>query len=132
MPTLVVNMKLNEEFDAYVGRAGRGWGGRFGNPFRGPGAIEKFRAYFHERVERDQEFRADVLALPKRAKAPGQLRIACFCASPGGITGDRPLPYICHGQVIAAWLDAQAVSSEVARPTGNRCPPRSADGQPAL
>jgi len=107
MATLVVNMKLNEDFDAYVGRAGRGWSGRFGNPYRGPGAIEKFRTYFYDRIERDPQFRADVLNLLERAKAPGQLKIACFCALPGGITGDRPLPYICHGQVIAAWLDEQ-------------------------
>jgi hypothetical protein len=98
VPTFVVNMKLNEDFDAYVGRPGKGWGGRFGNPYRGPGAIEKFRSYFLERAERDPEFRAAVLALPARAKEPGRLKLACFCAYAGGITGDLPKPYICHGQ----------------------------------
>ena len=118
MSTLVVNMKLNESFDAYIGRAGRGWQGAFGNPHRGPGAIEKFRAYFLERVERDREFRASVLALPARAKEPGRLRLACFCALAGGITGDWPKPYICHGQVIAAWLDEQERRScSIASPT---------------
>lgn len=112
MTTIVVNMKLNEDFDAYIGRAGRGWGGVFGNPHRGPGAIERFRTYFLERVERDAEFRQAVLALRGRAK-PGQpLRLACFCAYAGGITGSRPVPYICHGQVIAAWLDEQGERNE--------------------
>lgn len=94
MKTTVVNIMDRVPFDVYVGRAGAGLSGLFGNPFdEGPRVerIRKFEAYFLRRVEDDPEFRAQVLAL--RGK-----RLACFC---------RPKP--CHATVIASWVDAQEV-----------------------
>ncbi len=68
MRTTVVN--INEEpFDVYIGRAGRGQNGYFGNPFRiGPGisredAVKKFQRYFADRIEKDSEFKRRILAL---------------------------------------------------------------------
>lgn len=90
--TTVVNLRTSE-FDVYIGRAGRGWSGYFGNPFRRkpgepPGAtIERYRTYFLERVEKDPEFRERVMALEGK-------RLGCFCA-----------PNPCHGDVIVWWLN---------------------------
>lgn len=94
-PTSVVNLRT-ASYDVYIGRAGRGKHGYFGNPFtvaqHGAKAIELFRdSYFIPRLEKDATFRARVLAL--RGK-----RLGCFC---------KPKP--CHGDVIAAWIDAQPV-----------------------
>lgn len=119
MMTRVVNLR-REAFDAYIGRAGHGQDGYFGNPFRvdfarmkEPGndwvwlvgvrrveeqsergayadeMLGKYREHFLARIARDPEFRARVLAL--RGK-----RLGCFC---------KPGP--CHGDVMAAWIDAQ-------------------------
>jgi len=90
--TTVVNMQ-QDDFDVYIGRKGRGWGGYFGNPFRRtprepPGdTLVRFERYFLERVESDQEFRARVLGLAGK-------RLGCFC---------KPNP--CHGDAIARWVN---------------------------
>ncbi len=86
--TRVVNMK-DEAYDVYIGRPREGLTGPFGNPFRAGEALKRFREYFLERVGRDAEFRAQVLAL--RGK-----RLGCYC---------KPKP--CHGDIIAEWLDSQ-------------------------
>ncbi len=91
--TTVVNLR-SAAFDVYIGRAGRGFDGYFGNPFRvdvhGARAITLFRdEYFLPRLVADPVFRSRVLAL--RGK-----RLGCFC---------KPRP--CHGDVIAAWIDGQ-------------------------
>jgi len=90
--TTVVNLH-QEEFDVYIGRAGHGYDGTFGNPFllaegesRGA-TIQRFKTYFLERVAEDPDFRERVIALKGK-------RLGCFCA-----------PHPCHGDVIAAWLD---------------------------
>ena len=52
--TTVVNIR-KEHYDQYIGRAGRGEDGYFGNPFRlNPGesrgsTIERYRKYFYAR-----------------------------------------------------------------------------------
>ena len=86
--TRVVNLR-KEAFEVYIGRAGKGEDGYFGNPYRGDReqAVEQFRAYFLRRVARDPVFRARVLEL--RGKTLG-----CFCK-----------PLACHGDVIVEWLD---------------------------
>ena len=103
--TRVVNIR-KEPFDIYIGRPGskppwataKLWTSQgtmphvFGNPFPvkaygREGCIEKFREYFLERVEVDQEFRERVLALKGKT-------LGCFCK-----------PSACHGDVIAEWLD---------------------------
>lgn len=86
MQTIVVNIKI-EPFDVYIGRAGRGKDGYFGNPFHiGPGisredAIERFERYFADRIEKDSEFKRRILALNGK-------RLGCFCK-----------PDACHGDV---------------------------------
>lgn len=93
MKTTVVNLRA-APFDVYIGRAGRGQDGYFGNPFAiVPGrqtreqAIARYAEWFANAVENDPAFRARVLAL--RGK-----RLGCFCK-----------PAACHGDVIAAYLD---------------------------
>ena len=86
-----MNLK-REPYDVYIGRAGQGLDGYYGNPFRAlprSESIAAYRAFFAERVERDPEFRQRVLGL--RGK-----RLGCFCA-----------PRACHGVVIASWVDSQ-------------------------
>ena len=85
----------------YVGRAGHGEDGYFGNPIRrgarcqecgrthvdNAAMIRCYAAYFQRRVSEDLEFRRRVLELRG-------LRLGCFC-----------LPAPCHAQVIARWLN---------------------------
>lgn len=96
--TTVVNLRF-ERYDVYIGRPGKGKDGYFGNPFalaRQADAaardevMARYEEYFRERVARDEEFRTRVLAL--RGK-----RLGCFCK-----------PGRCHGDVIAAYVEASA------------------------
>src|SRR6266496_4974356 len=99
MQTVVVTI-YKEQFDVYIGRAGRGEDGYFGNPFRmGSGisredAVQKFQKYFTERIQKDSEFKRRVLALTGK-------RLGCFC---------KPKP--CHGDVIADWLNKKEPKAE--------------------
>ena len=97
MRTVIVNI-TKEPFDIYIGRAGRGEDGYFGNPFRmGNGisrddAVQKFRRYFAGRIE-NSEFKRRVLALKGK-------RLGCFCK-----------PNACHGDVIADWLNKMELTA---------------------
>lgn len=100
MTTRVVNIRV-ESCDVYIGRAGRGEDGYFGNPIRvnalcpecgathaTKGAtLRCFKKYFDRRMFGDAEFGLRVEAL--RGKVLG-----CFC---------KPGP--CHGDVIVAYLE---------------------------
>lgn len=102
MSTTVVNLR-QAPFDVYIGRAGHGFDGYFGNPVQigrvcpvctqvhiARGAtLPCFKRYFYGRLAADPHFRARVLALRGR-------RLGCFC---------KPQP--CHGDVIVAWLASQ-------------------------
>ena len=100
MRTTVVNIRERKSGDVYIGRAGKGEDGYFGNPFRirrGEGrgtTIERYRDWFLKRVESDLEFRRRVLRL--RGK-----RLVCFCA-----------PNLCHGDVIAGPMLAHKAEEE--------------------
>jgi hypothetical protein len=92
MKTKVVNIRY-EDYDVYIGRAGRGQDGYFGNPFpleagqaRGA-SLDKYRAYFHERLKTDPEFRRRIHGLKGKT-------LGCFCK-----------PYPCHGDIIAEYLE---------------------------
>ncbi len=90
----VVNLKF-EEYDVYIGRAGKGQDGYFGNPFRADDrglqrALDQYRAYFEKRIVEDFEFRRRVVGLMGR-------RLGCFC---------KPKP--CHGDIIVEWLRRNA------------------------
>ena len=95
MKTQAIPIRERKEGDVYIGRAGRGSDGYFGNPFplgRGvtrSSSISSYRTYFLKRVEEDAQFKARVLALKGK-------RLVCFCK-----------PHACHGDVIAMWVDAQ-------------------------
>lgn len=89
--TKVVNKKITDDFDVYIGR-----GSPWGNPYAighgdGPDrkeVIEKYKEYFAEKISSDEGFKRGVLAMRG-------LRLACFCK-----------PDACHGDVIADYLDS--------------------------
>ena len=91
--TRVVNIR-EEDYDVYIGRAGRGMDGYFGNPFRlGAGmprgaTLEKYREYFYRRIHADPEFKRRVEALQGKT-------LGCFCK-----------PHPCHGDIIKEYLDS--------------------------
>ena len=77
----------------YIGRAGRGLDGTFGNPFRlGPDerrgvTLTRYGQWLSERLEDDPEFRDKVVALHGKV-------LVCFCK-----------PQACHGDYLAAAAD---------------------------
>lgn len=96
MPTRVVNLH-REHYDVYIGRAGRGHDGYFGNPFPlAPNAsdaerkacLDRFREHFLFKIASEPKYAARVFAL--RGKVLG-----CFCK-----------PRDCHGDIIARYIDA--------------------------
>lgn len=87
--TSVVNI-YKDAYDVYIGRAGKGKDGYFGNPFsKGSRSqnIADFERYFSTRLASDLEFKTRVLALKG-------LKLGCFC---------KPKP--CHGDVIVDYLN---------------------------
>ena len=87
--TTVVNLR-KEPYDVYIGRAGKGQNGYFGNPFdKGTREenIQDYKDYFYNRICTEPEFRRRVLELKDK-------RLGCFC---------KPKP--CHGDVIAEYLN---------------------------
>jgi len=92
MKTTVVNIR-RQEYDVYIGRAGNGHDGYFGNPFsvvQNGGrekAIAFYREYFLNRLRVDSEF-------AKRVQELKGKRLGCFCK-----------PKNCHGDVIAEYLE---------------------------
>ncbi len=96
--TTVGNIR-NGETGIYIGRAGHGQDGYFGNPHSigwcqlcryvhdRNDALKAFKAYFLRRVNADFSFRKRVLALK------GQ-KLICFCS-----------PKRCHGHIIAEWIN---------------------------
>jgi len=83
-----------KKYDVYIGRAGHGQDGYFGNPFRleagetRGSTLEKYRKFFYNRLETDPEFRRRILALKGKT-------LGCFCK-----------PYACHGDIIAEYLNS--------------------------
>jgi hypothetical protein len=98
LATRVVNLRTSE-YDVYIGRAGQGLDGYFGNPYRvevdgdRKQVLALFSEYFLWRVAHDAVFRRRVLGL--RGK-----RLGCFCK-----------PESCHGDVIVEWILAQPVAA---------------------
>lgn len=114
--TTVVNCRL-APYDVYIGRAGHGHDGYHGNPYvartRGRAETkELFEAYFFKRLKQDLIFRQRTLALHGK-------RIGCFCKD---ALGHGPW---CHGDTIAAWVDAEVERRRAARETqeSNRLAP---------
>jgi hypothetical protein len=101
--TTVVNIHHKVPYDVYIGRAGHGEDGYFGNPCRTDkrcvvcgdthltreNVVDCYEMnYFHRRLGIDPEFR-------RRVRGLQGLRLGCFCA-----------PKACHGDVIAAYCNA--------------------------
>lgn len=106
-----VNIRYHE-YDIYIGRAGHGHDGYYGNPHpvnkicprcseagmppvrhKKGEAVDLYRIEFNYRIIEDQEFRLNILKLSGK-------RLGCFCKKRDG-TG------VCHGDVIAEWLNQQ-------------------------
>jgi len=97
--TEVVNIR-DQDYDVYIGRAGHGQSGYFGN--RHPigrcfscgcvhdraGAIAAFRKDFKRRIANDAEFKRRVEALKGKS-------LGCFCS-----------PEECHGDVYVEYLES--------------------------
>ena len=97
--TRVVNIR-KEAYDVYIGRAGKGQDGYFGNPFRlkqdmiRGGTLAGFREYFYRRLVNDAEYRRRVHELQGKT-------LGCFCK-----------PHPCHGDIIKEYLDRMAGRGE--------------------
>lgn len=93
--TTVVNLN-KDQYDVYIGRAGQGLDGFFGNPFRElprSESIQKFKEYFFHRIADDPAFRQAVHKLKGK-------RLGCFCS-----------PKPCHGDIIADYLNNLTIST---------------------
>ncbi len=92
--TRVVNL-YKESYEVYIGRAGKGQDGYFGNPFQlrsesqREEVLQKYRDYFYKRIEEDPEFLRRVLELKGKV-------LGCFCK-----------PRLCHGDIIKEFLDKE-------------------------
>ncbi len=101
-----------DKADVYIGRPGHGESGLFGNPIKaksvcsvchkihrfGSETLPCFEQYMLNRMAIDPTYKEALLGLKGKT-------LGCFCAAKGGITAEDDL--ICHGQIIAAWLDKQ-------------------------
>lgn len=104
MKTLVVNLRL-EPYDFYIGRAGKGQSGYYGNDHvigfcnicgvthTREESIQAFRDEFHARILADKEFKDRVLELKGK-------RLGCFCKQKF-----KEIP--CHGDIYVEYLDGQ-------------------------
>lgn len=98
MATKVINIYSGEPYDVYVGRAGKGEDGYFGNPFTEGTLnerIKKHREYLINRIREDYEFREKVKALSGKT-------LGCFCK-----------PNKCHGDALAELADRLVFEDEV-------------------
>ena len=93
MLTTVVNISSRLPYDVYIGRAGKGHDGYFGNPFRLNDESErveilrKYEVWFYDRLASDPEFKRRIHELKGK-------KLGCFCR-----------PKICHGDIIADYLN---------------------------
>lgn len=92
----------------YIGRAGKGQDGYFGNPsvkgqtcvicsqvhIKGGDTLSCFRLYFNRRIVQDNDFLQAILSLRDK-------ELVCFCKPKDGFTSD----IICHGQIIKEFLE---------------------------
>ncbi len=90
--TTVVNLRVSK-YDVYIGRAGKGQDGYFGNPFvltpdvSRSTIIVQYERWFVDRLDSDPEFKRRIHELKGK-------RLGCFCH-----------PKLCHGHVIAEYLN---------------------------
>lgn len=90
--TSVVNLRFSK-YDVYIGRAGKGLDGYFGNPFvltpdqSRVSVLMQYEKYFVARIDSDAEFKRRIHELKGKV-------LGCFCH-----------PKLCHGHIIANYLD---------------------------
>ncbi len=96
------NWQSNPEY-VYVGRAGKGQDGYYGNPFklspqepRGA-TLGRFKEYALNRIATDHEYSMRILGLKNKT-------LICFCAPNGGLPATEH-GAICHGQILAFLAD---------------------------
>lgn len=105
MTTTVIHIRDRQPGDVYIGRAGKGEDGTFGNPFslgrdgNRAQVIQMFKLWFLGKIATDSGYRQRVRAL--RGK-----RLCCFCVPKPWTPADGG-PTVCHGQVMANWLNSQ-------------------------
>lgn len=99
-----------DPYDEYIGRAGKGHDGYFGNPVTtdkpcpmcgkrhvdAGSTLPCYRSYAEKRVARDPEFKRRLLALHGRT-------LGCFCAPKGGLGAHDTLR--CHGQIMLGMIE---------------------------
>lgn len=96
MATTVVNLR-KEPYDVYIGRAGKGKDGYFGNPFKltedtpqeREAILHKYEFWFYSKIGSDPEFKQRIHSLKGK-------RLGCFCK-----------PKACHGDIIAEYLNKE-------------------------
>lgn len=90
--TRIVNLRV-EKYDVYIGRAGHGHDGYFGNPFSLDGTASRvsvllrYERWFYDRLDSDPEFKRRIHELKGKV-------LGCFCH-----------PRLCHGHIIADYLN---------------------------
>lgn len=90
--TTVVNARF-KKYDVYIGRAGHGQDGYFGNPFKlddtvsRVSIIQQYERWFYDRLASDSEFKRRIHELKGKV-------LGCFCH-----------PKLCHGHIIADYLN---------------------------
>lgn len=91
--TKIVNIVSGEKYDVYIGRAGHGHDGYYGNPYKLEReedreiVLEKYRKYFFQRLAEDTHFKIKIGNLQNKV-------LGCFCK-----------PKLCHGDIIKDYLD---------------------------
>jgi hypothetical protein len=92
----------NDSQYVYIGRAGKGQDGCFGNPVvpqpgKTPGStLPEYELYLKERIENDLIFR-------KRVQQLKDKKLVCFCTPKGGFSEFAPEK--CHGQVLVRYCE---------------------------
>lgn len=96
--TKVVNL-AQEKYDVYIGRAGKGQDGYFGNPHPvgfcrickcihdRAEALKEYGDYFYQRIRSDKDFLNKIMDLQGKV-------LGCFCK-----------PKDCHGDIIVDFLE---------------------------
>ena len=109
--TKVVNIRKTPSYDVYIGRAGRGKDGYFGNPIQKDhrciecGQIHRdhtsvvlcYQFYLARRLKKDPVFR-------QRVKQLSGKTLGCFCK-----------PDLCHGDILARIADKLNTSTDVVK-----------------
>jgi hypothetical protein len=97
--TKLVNIYLRQPYDVYIGRAGKGEDGYFGNPIKLEGdrkaCLAAYRMYFFDRLALDPEFKRRVDELKGKT-------LGCFC-----------YPNLCHGMTIIEYLEGITVEDQM-------------------